>query len=605
VLLLKTGCQPDELDAMVEQDNGELLQWINPGDLRVADRSCGDGAGSCHQATVDSARRSVMQTFTGHYNLPRFLAGMQERPAVVGASDVSDPHFSDISGHPLAVESIEALRGPEEGWPDDSPEQVMDEYLPRHCPACHTSGFGQNNSNRNYRSSGCTACHMVYDDNGQSRSNDRTLRKALKKGDAITGHPISHILTTRIPTRQCEHCHYQGARIGLNYQGIREHGFGNPEQPTPEEAKMTFITENIHGHGQGWYVCDEDNTNSYDETPPDIHHTKGMHCVDCHTSREVHGDGHIYSTAKGQLDIHCVDCHGTVRETATPDEEGVFRTRHGTPITNLTLKKGKVTLVGRVDGREHPVTQVKTSLEERAEGPNPSEDKMIQSMGVVHSRADGTLFSHADTMECWTCHTEWRLNCYGCHVKQDRVIPRNEGFKFEQVNLQTGERSAIKVDGQRFTWDIDGFFLGTNDRGMIDTMCPSMQMFTSASTKAWDESSNSYIDTDHYAYEPRRSPDGNPNFGWMPTNQHTIQKSGQSCDRCHTKTDGSNEASVRATYGFGKGVTVPELVDDDGVPYDLSRMLDESGQPISEFGHHGTGPVSPEIRERAMQVRVP
>jgi len=606
VLTLKRACTTDELDAVFEADDGKLLQWINPGDLRVATRSCGDGAGSCHQATVDSARRSVMQTFTGHYNLPRFLAGMQDREAVVGTVDVTDPHFSEVASNPLAVEFIEPLRGPEEGWLDNSPEQVMDEYLPRHCPACHTASFGKNDSHRNYRSSGCTACHMIYDDNGRSQSGDPTVQAAVLTADAVVGHPVAHVLTQRIPTRQCEHCHFQGARIGLNYQGLREHGFGDPQNPTPEEEKMTFIQDDIHGHGQGWYVCDEDNTNSIDETPPDIHHTKGMHCVDCHTDREVHGDGHIYSTAKGQLDIHCIDCHGTVREPAKPNQDGQFVTRNGTVITNLSQNSdGSVILTGRIDGREHAVTQVKESLDKRAETADPQNDKMLQSMGVVHAREDGSLYSHADTMECWTCHTKWRLNCWGCHVKQDRLIHENPDFHFQQINLQTGQQSSIKVDGQRFTWDIDGFYLGTNDRGMIDTMCPSMQMFFSAKTKEWDAATSSYNTTEHYSYEPRRSPEGKPNFGWMPTFQHTTQRNGQTCQRCHPKTDGSNETMVRATYGFGNGVTVPELVDETGVPYDLSRMLDDEGNPISEFGHEGTGPVSPEVRQRAMQTSIP
>ncbi|MDP6946949.1 MAG: hypothetical protein QF464_22560, partial [Myxococcota bacterium] len=118
IFKLKTGCRTTQLDALVETDEGRaLLRFINPGDLRVAGRSCGDGAGNCHQATVDNARRSVMNTFTGHYNLPRFLAGMQDRQAVVGTVDISDPYFDEVAGHPLAVESIEPLRGPEEGWP--------------------------------------------------------------------------------------------------------------------------------------------------------------------------------------------------------------------------------------------------------------------------------------------------------------------------------------------------------------------------------------------------------------------------------------------------------------------------------------------------------
>jgi hypothetical protein len=614
VKTLRSACATDQLDALAAKDGGALLRFVNPGDLRVAAASCGSsnpqaGGGGCHQPVVETAQRSVMQTFVGHYNLPRFLAGMQPtRDAIVGSTTVSDAGFNPLRF--LSVAAIKALRGPEAGAAEGSLPQVMDEYLPRHCPTCHTGSFGRNDSDRNYRSSGCTACHMLYDDTGGSTSQDLATRQEV----AATGpRPVRHVLTTRIPTRQCEHCHYQGARIGLNFQGLREHGFTTkPYMSAAQvaafeeaETRMSFVKASIHGHGEKWYACDEDATAPEDETPPDVHFQRGMHCADCHTQVDVHGDGHLYSTAKGQLDVHCTDCHGTVRAPAAPGADGKFRTaRRGSELEHLRLDAyGGVILTGRVDGAEHPVTQIHDRLEARSKLAGADQDPMVRAMGV-HPRTDGTDFSHTDTLECWTCHTSWRLNCYGCHVSQSTIQHEDPDWKSSQPNNQTGGFSNRVVKGDRYTWDISNLFLGMNDRGKIDTMCPSMQMFVSSSAKVYNPTTDTYQTTTTLTHEPRRNAKGQPNFGWMPTHQHTIQARAQPCTRCHPLGDQSNLATVRATYGFGAGVTVPDFVDETGQPYDLSKMLDETGEPISDFAHEGTGPVPAEVRERAMATTV-
>ena len=43
----------------------------------------------------------------------------------------------------------------------------------------------------------------------------------------------------------------------------------------------------------------------------DVHLSKGLECVDCHTSIDVHGDGNIYPTTDHAVEIECTDCHGT------------------------------------------------------------------------------------------------------------------------------------------------------------------------------------------------------------------------------------------------------------------------------------------------------
>jgi hypothetical protein len=49
----------------------------------------------------------------------------------------------------------------------------------------------------------------------------------------------------------------------------------------------------------------------------DIHLERGMHCVDCHFSTDVHGNGKLYGETRNAIEIDCVDCHGTTAAPAT------------------------------------------------------------------------------------------------------------------------------------------------------------------------------------------------------------------------------------------------------------------------------------------------
>jgi hypothetical protein len=52
---------------------------------------------------------------------------------------------------------------------------------------------------------------------------------------------------------------------------------------------------------------------------PDVHRQKGMKCMSCHSTREVHGDGVVYDTymQPGVLDTHCGKCHSEPKKTVS------------------------------------------------------------------------------------------------------------------------------------------------------------------------------------------------------------------------------------------------------------------------------------------------
>ena len=42
----------------------------------------------------------------------------------------------------------------------------------------------------------------------------------------------------------------------------------------------------------------------------DVHAARGLDCIDCHTQRDIMGDGNLYSKQHQAVEIRCETCHG-------------------------------------------------------------------------------------------------------------------------------------------------------------------------------------------------------------------------------------------------------------------------------------------------------
>ena len=410
---------------------------------------------------------------------------------------------------------------------------------------------------------------MVYDDEGLSRSADPMISKNFPP------HPVKHELTSAIPTQQCAHCHFEGGRIGLAYQGIREGGFA----PINTPRRGVTLGVPLYGHDAEYYFEDEDRGNAVDETPPDLHQSAGLVCIDCHLGGDVHGDGNLYSSARHQVGISCEDCHGTVRAEITEDPaDGLFKNSKGFPLRRIqrSLDNRIQWRLATVD-RELEIPQIRRLL---SDGLNP---RMEEAMGVNEND-----FSHTDALECYSCHTAWRQTCFGCHITID---DRGDG-----ENYATGETTLGVVSVTRDNYSLDFYALGMNARGKMTPFSSSMSVFLS------------YIDASgatHFQDRIRTSADGKNGFGWTPFFHHTVSRTPLNCDRCHPVAAGSgpdHTVTLRETYGFGNGDML--VADGDGVSHDLSAFLDDDGELISDFPRPNTGPVPPEVRERALSIPV-
>jgi hypothetical protein len=258
------------------RESPEYIQFINPGDLRVADRACGQ----CHAAEVQNVRKSMMTHGAmlwgaalynnGAYpdKNPRFgesygRDGMPQRLLTTPPPTPEETRMKGVlpfldplarwevtqPGNVLRVFERGSRRRGEIGNParEDEPgrpevklsdrgfgtqlrvdpvflglqkTRLLDPLL---------SFPGTNDQPGDYRGSGCTACHVIYandrspvhsaqyaafGNDGTSTTSDPAISKSE------SGHPLKHVLTRSIPSSQCMTCHmHPGTNMVTTYYG--------------------------------------------------------------------------------------------------------------------------------------------------------------------------------------------------------------------------------------------------------------------------------------------------------------------------------------------------------------------------------------------------
>ena len=561
----------------LDEIDQDFLRFVNPGDYRVAAQTCGggDSGSACHAEVVEVALRSTMAHTSGEITVARYRAGKQSDPrgefGAVALTDASpDPNnacgvasLEIYDPSPIDVDSTSPETRPDVG-------NAQDQYMVKSCFRCHLHDFGENRFAGDFRSSGCTACHMTYSDSGKSESADPTIDNLAPRP-----HPIKHELTLSPPVEQCTHCHYRGGRIGISFQGYREPPRTDLRPPSPDTLGVS-----LHNHSATYYLTDEDNTNDYDETLPDVHFEAGMHCVDCHTVDDVHGDGHIYADTQCAVSSECEDCHGTVREYAQIDASR----------TNLFEKDGKLYLRTKVTKLELEVPQTLDTVTPGSPHYNKAADI---AMGV-----NDAGYSHTDDIECYTCHAGWVPTCYGCHVTVDLTeLAPYHTTGVDEPGAPYATRGWVQLNDLVLLWNTDG---------KLAPSMPAERLFMTLI--AIDEEASAESGTLETKTIVGNSPrtvtiDGHARvgFGQRAINPHTTRKRSQfmACDRCHTAGDPAaptNEVLLDITHGYGSqrfphvgcDVTNADTSCDpatDVVTYQLDAVQTKSHQPLVVVGH--------------------
>ncbi len=259
----------------------EFVRFVNPGDLRIAEEACG----ACHLEIVKANQTSLMATSAmfwagASYNngiLPQkrsFLGEFYERDGSWGSISTPEKPTPEMARLgiiekllPLpAWETVPTAdifrvfeRGgrniissfPETGLPNslgltqrlEEPGRV-DIRQSNRGPATgnrisvpilnihksrlndpHLWFLGTNDNPGDFRSSGCSACHVTYANDRDPRHSagwakfgnrgySQQVDPTIPRGEP--GHPIKHVFTRAIPSSQCMSCHMHQPNMFIN-----------------------------------------------------------------------------------------------------------------------------------------------------------------------------------------------------------------------------------------------------------------------------------------------------------------------------------------------------------------------------------------------------
>jgi len=748
-----SSANPERLYTGLLEESVEYVRFVNPGDLRVAPETCGP----CHASQVNAVSRSTMTTSAIFWAAAAYANGIVGRKAgLLGESygrdggarairpqpppgpellargvlgmlvplprwEVTQPgeYFRAFErGGVLAPSSFPEIGNPspleEAGRPDIrlssrglgtglrvSPGVINLHKTRLNDP--HLSLLGTNDQPGDYRSSGCSGCHVLYANDrdpahsgpaaafghsGTSASADPTV----PKGEP--GHPIHHRLTRAVTTAQCMVCHmhqpnaFENTYLGYTMWDYETDGelLWPAEQRYPTEAeKRASLARNPEGaavrglwgdvdflarvaelndraqhtqfadyHGHGWvfravYKRDRhgDLLDADDHVVPfdapdrfaravhlaDAHLEAGMHCVDCHFSRDVHGDGNLHGEYGNAIEIACEDCHGTVDAVATLRTSGPAAPPGGSDLSFATTPSGLRRFRwrgGRLLQRsmvepdeEWTVVQVKDTVTPGSADYNRASAwaKTVRADGETWGAApadggsDLPLAHPMQRMTCYACHSSWMTSCFGCHLPQEANV-RSAMQHYEGAVT----RNFASYNPQVIRTDV--FMLGLNGDVKGNKVAPVRS--SSALVLSSTNQNRQHI----YVQQPPISAPGFSSQAFNPHVPHTVRKrETQRCDDCHLSAAGDNNAWMAQLLLQGTGfvnfvghfawvaeghegleaVTVTEWDEPQAVigstlqrlayPDDYRRHV-AAGRTLTEaHHHHGEGEV------RSLQLR--
>jgi hypothetical protein len=630
----KTSANPPRTYTALLQESAEFVKFVNPGDLRVAEETCG----GCHRREVNAVPRSTMTTSAVFWAAAAYANGiLPTKKAILGESYDRDgkpravkpatpPTPEQIARGALALlvpmprweitqpgEYFRAFeRGgiaqgsspPEIGNPSPNEEagkpdirlgnrgrgtglRISPGLLNIHKTRLndpHLSFLGTNDHPGDYRSSGCTACHVVYandrdpahsgpyaafGNDGKSQTADPTIPKGEK------GHPIRHQFTRAVPTSQCMSCHMHQPNSFVNtYLGYTMWDYESDaqlfwpkQQKHPTEAeKRASLDANPEGaatrglwsdpdflekvsslnarardtqfadyHGHGWNfmaVFKRDRKGNLLDAGGKIvpfddpaKFTKSVHLKDIHLEKGM----------------HCVDCHFAQDEHGNEQLYGEYANSieiecidcHGSADRVATLRTSgpaappggnDLTLGTTPDGRRR-FAWINGALFQRSMV-NPGMEWQVTQVkkSVPHSA------KHLQTMTCHACHTSWMTSCSGCHLPQD-ANAKSDVKHFEgdtTRNFASYNPQVIRTDA---------FMLGVNGTTKGHKLAPVR------SSSALVISSINALRQRIYIQQPPISAPGYSSQAFNPHVPHTVRtRETQGCDSCHLTKENDNNA---------------------------------------------------------------
>lgn len=269
----KTSANPVDSSVLLNHESAEFIQFVNPADLRVADKVCG----TCHNDIIGRVHHSMMNHGAMLWGAALYNNGAVPHkdyrfgqaygadgaplrllsPGPVSAEETrlhgELPFIEPLPRFPISQPG-NILRIFERGGEKQTQLGIPNPFESPGKPARRLGerglgtlnridpvvlnlqktrlhdpllGFmGSNDHPGDYRSSGCSACHVVYA-NDRSPSNAGWYSKFGNQGLSFSGdqsglrknergHPIKHQFTRSIPSSQCITCHMHQGNLFVN-----------------------------------------------------------------------------------------------------------------------------------------------------------------------------------------------------------------------------------------------------------------------------------------------------------------------------------------------------------------------------------------------------
>ncbi len=438
----------------------------NPSDPRFWEKSCG----RCHRYQLERVKSNLMYTNTGMIkNIQLTWEGDDKRLfATEGMKQFN------AAGQQIQTFSVAELNN------------LSGELYRKFCSQCHV-GIETGDVFGASHASGCAACHFPYNDVATYMGNDPTVR-------GKSPYSASHTLTGLPDNQVCSRCHNRSGRIALSYEGLYDGNNGLvPTRGGLPGPKMISGARNVV------------------HIAPDVHAAAGMDCIDCHTSRDVMGDGFAYENMYRQTEISCADCHGDAgkppqyvvisREHEEPlRESGQYKMRvrygmrmiltaKGKPYSNVYTQNGKVVVLGKRSGKLFTST-------------------------VITGTPEHTISGHG-RLECYSCHSRTVVQCYGCHTRYDKT---EQGRDFVK-KMDTPGRFSETEDYRT----LYPFPLALNQRGKISPVTPGCQTFITVAEPDGSLSKDEYVARFK----------GKQQLRFAPFYSHNTGKHAVGCAECH------------------------------------------------------------------------
>ena len=451
-----------------DKDASHLLMYgpKNPSDPKFWEQTCG----KCHPYQLQRVRANIMLTNTGMIkNIQKTWEGEDgklygTRPAKV---------FSE-NGGPLELKGVAHLN------------HLSGELYRKFCSRCHV-GKEDHQKYAASHGSGCAACHFPYNDTATYQGEDLTVK-------GKRSYSATHQLAALPGNDVCLRCHNRSGRMALTYQGLHDGNNGlvptRNGLPGPKmisgARNLTYITEDIHFAG-------------------------GMDCIDCHTSRDIMGDGYAYENMYHQTEIRCEDCHGTgkkrpdFKEITRENDEAVRESKSypikmqpgmkmiitgkGRKYSNVFFESGNVYVLGKRTGELH-------------------------ISPVITGTPEHTIAGH-ERLECYTCHSRAVPQCFGCHTRYDRTRLGKDYIKDQETPGKFSETEDWRT--------LYPFPLAVNQRGRISPVTPGCQTFVTVVDEHGRTIKKEYV----------AKFKGNNRLRFAPFYSHNTGKTAVGCSECH------------------------------------------------------------------------